>query len=349
MLVDYKCLFCDGKLQCEEGTMICPSCGKKWQLLEGASPCFLEGAPYWGEISREKMLNVIDESKESHWKKAIENVQDRNFINHVSDEGRGWWRYLLPVKEGAKILDIGAGLGAISFSLAKAGYEVTSVDSVPERAAFLGVRKTQDNVHNLHAACASVLDLPFFDGTFDAVIMNGVLEWVGLSDTTLAPDEVQKRALANIFKVLKPGGVLYLAIENRMSVLNFLGFKDPHSGLRFVTLMPRKIADFYSRLKRKGNDYRVYTYSGPGYKSILRRVGFRDMKFYSPLPSYRNFKIIIPTDDPATIKYCLTHSWNRKRLRLLKYLMPLLRILPAVFLGAMFSYFSPDYSIIAKK
>ncbi|MGB2630328.1 MAG: class I SAM-dependent methyltransferase, partial [Candidatus Omnitrophota bacterium] len=258
---------------------------------------------------------------------------------------RGWWQYLLPSIEKGKVLDVGAGWGTISFSLAKAGYEVVAVDSVEERAVFIDIRRKQEGMDNVQVACASALELPFPAASFDIVILNGVLEWVGLSDLSTSPDKVQKKVLDNCFRLLKPGGVLYLAIENRISLTYFMGFKDPHSGLKFTTLMPRMIANLYSRVKSR-TDYRTYTYTKGGYEKMLRKARFRNIEFFLPLPSYRNFKIIVPSGKGNVERYCATHVWNKKRLRQLRLVQPFLKFLPV---GFIMDFFSPDYSIIAKK
>ena len=144
---------------------------------------------------------------------------------------------------------------------------------------------------------------------------------------------------------MKTNGILYLAIENRIAGIYILGFKDPHSGLRFTTLMPRRLADWYARLKHKGG-YKTYIYSKWGYAKMLKEAGFTDTKFFLPLPSYRNFKVIVPVGNRKVTQYCATHIWNMKRLRLLRSILPLIKFFPLNFL---LDYFAPDYSIVARK
>jgi SAM-dependent methyltransferase len=334
-------------LQEQGRRLVCGQCGAHW-VVKNDVPCFLKDAPYWGELPRDEMRALLKSAQKGYWRDALEMIPDakrEQIIAHGSDEARGWWRYLLPGTITGKVLDIGAGLGAITFSLANAGYDVVAVDSVIERATFLKIRRDQDEVNNVQTACASALELPFPASSFDLVIMNGVFEWLGLSDTSLSPKKVQKKVLQKVFNLLKPGGILYLAIENRIAAIYILGFKDPHSGLRFTTLMPRKIADWYARMKQKGG-YKTYIYSKFGYAKMLKEAGFKKMRFFLPLPSYRNFKVIVPIGNRKVTKYCATHIWNMKQLRLLKSVSPLVKILPLSFL---IDYFAPDYSIIARK
>ena len=346
-VVPYVCLRCKGVLRKQRNRFVCGQCGSSWDI-KGSVPCFVKDAPYWGELPQDEMKAVLTNAQQGYWKDALEMIPEEKrdeIIEYGSDEARAWWRYLLSGTGKGKVLDIGAGLGAITFSLANAGYEVVAVDSVIERATFLAIRRDQDRIRSVQTACASALELPFPDGSFDIVIMNGVLEWLGLSEISISPDKVQKRALQNIFNVLKPNGILYMAIENRISVIYFLGFKDPHSGLRFTTLMPRKMADWYSRLRRRGG-YKTYIYSKFGYQKKLREVGFKGITFFLPLPSYRNFQVIVSMGRRKIAKYCVTHIWNMRRLRFLKMITRFMKFIP---IGFFLDYFAPDYSILAKK
>ncbi len=346
-IVPYICLHCSSVLQEKENKLYCSHCNHWWDVKDGV-PCFVKDAPYWGELPQDEMRAVLKRAQEGHWKGALEMIPEEKreaIILYSSDETRGWWRYLLPLLDTGTVLDIGAGWGAITFSLAKTGYDVVAVDSVIERTAFIKTRVDQDRVDNIQTACASALALPFPEHSFDVIILNGVLEWLGLSDTSRSPDKVQKKALINIYNLLKPGGILYLAIENRISAIYFLGFKDPHSGLRFTTLMPRIIANVYARVKKK-TKYRTYIYSKFGYQKMLKGAGFKEIQFFLPLPSYRNFEMIVPMGDRKVARYGATHVWSMKRLRFLRIAVPFLKLLPV---GFFMDFFGPDYSIIARK
>jgi len=84
-----------------------------------------------------------------------------------------------------------------------------------------------------------------------------------------------------------------VGIENRLAYGHFIGYNDPHCGLPFVTILPRKLADWYAR--RKGQDgYRNYLYSSRGYRKLLRKAGFTGVEVYLAVPSYNHPRYLIP-------------------------------------------------------
>lgn len=111
-----------------------------------------------------------------------------------------WWRVeitkSLAPKPGELILDLAAGTGASSLPYARAGARVIAGD-ISEGMLDVG-RKRHPEIEFVYA---DALDLPFDDNTFDAVTI------------TYGFRNVQntQQALAEMFRVLKPGGRLLIA------------------------------------------------------------------------------------------------------------------------------------------
>lgn len=101
------------------------------------------------------------------------------------------------VKSG-KILDAGCGTGSLSIRLANDGYNLVSMDS-----SALSLRHLIDKVkqHGLQKKIVvkkgSILNMPFRKNFFDGVVCGEVLEHM----------KNDKKALSEIQRVLKPGGV----------------------------------------------------------------------------------------------------------------------------------------------
>jgi ubiquinone/menaquinone biosynthesis C-methylase UbiE len=260
---------------------------------------------YWGEYAQDVMNKLILQCKTMGWESALKEFfskEDPEYYDYILDEGRANWHFLIPLKEDARILDLGCGWGTLSFALSKIYKEVIAFDVVTERLEFIEIRRRSQNLQNILSVCGQINYLPFPDNYFDLVILNGVLEWIPYIEEDKDPYPAQIEALREARRVLKKDGYLYLAIENRWSVINFLGFKDTHSGLRFAPLLPRYLANIYSRLMRK-KDFREYTYTYWQHRKILKKVGFSQIKFYTPIPSYRRFYYLIPVDEHYQMKF----------------------------------------------
>lgn len=109
-----------------------------------------------------------------------------------------------PIHEGEAVLDIGCGGGvdtlAAALMVGPRGRAV-GIDMIPEMLERAKEDLRQSGLSNVTFQEATGEDLPFPDGSFDVVISNGVFN--------LIPDKA--KALAEAFRVLKPGGRLMMA------------------------------------------------------------------------------------------------------------------------------------------
>ncbi|HWL76657.1 demethylmenaquinone methyltransferase [Microbacterium sp.] len=107
-------------------------------------------------------------------------------------------------KRGERILDLAAGTGASSVSLARSGADVVAADFSPGMIAEGRRRHGPDapggGIRNLSFVEADATALPFGDDEFDAVTMS-----FGLRNVN-AP----KKALRELLRVTKPGGRLVI-------------------------------------------------------------------------------------------------------------------------------------------
>lgn len=329
----------------------CEKCGVEWKLKDDVPVFFKDAPPYWCELSQDEAALMLKDCEENGWELGVKKYFTEEQVFFIKDESRINWRFNVEGTTEGKVLDAGCGWGTLALSFAKKGAEVWAFEPAWERVKFVETVARQENLDKLTAVCGDVQKLPFEDNFFDVVIFNGVVEWLGLSDESISADKVQERVLKEAYRVLKPGGTLYIGIENRLAYFYFLGAKDPHSGLRFVNLMPRFMANIYSKLLKK-RKYSTYIYSIPGFTKLLSRVGFNDTKFYTPIPGYLNFKYIVPLYDIRQFRYWVDKFLAEKISFMSKRKQILWRIAVCIFktpLGHLSKYFVPDYSIYAKK
>jgi ubiquinone/menaquinone biosynthesis C-methylase UbiE len=138
------------------------------------------------------------------------------------------------VEPGAsRLLDIGCSTGILTRHYAEFFGEVVGVDIDDGAVEWASLNRAADNL------CYEVgdsMNLPFSGDEFDVVTCTHIYEHVPQA----------QRMLDEIYRVLRPGGICYLAVENR------LRFWDGHYNLPLVTVLPKALADIYVRVMGKG-------------------------------------------------------------------------------------------------
>lgn len=133
---------------------------------------------------------------------------------------------------GARVADIGCGDCGVPVALARAGARVNALEPDPgsiERGAYR-IRRHQVSVE----LCRGVAeDLPYAAARFDVVILDNVLEHVRDREATLA----------ELRRVLRPAGLLYLVTPKPLALLSL--WSDPHYGFAGLVLMPRALQRWY--------------------------------------------------------------------------------------------------------
>ena len=116
-----------------------------------------------------------------------------------------------PLDRGDVVLDLGCGEGRhvisayIEADVHSVGVDLSLEDLQTTREKFAPFWEPDNKAKSFGMSCASALELPFADNTFDKVICSEVLEHI--------PD--YQAALAEIERVLKPGGLFCASVPRR--------------------------------------------------------------------------------------------------------------------------------------
>ncbi len=276
---------------------------------------------YWNQIPRETMAELCAKAASDGCRAALETflkpVAGTATFQYAWDERRADWFPVCGLPDEPVIVDIGAGWGAVTTGLARLGGRVFALDSNIETLRFQTIRARENGLPNItcvHVDPLELAPLPFEDGVADLVVMNGLLEWIGAAVEEGDPGELQRAALREAWRVLKPGGALYIGIESRFGCTFWRGAQD-HRGTHFTSLLPRWLASWVTRRKGLG-DYRTYTHSYRGLRQMLMAAGFQTTRFYEPYPTYRTPGRMVPIDDARVLRRTVAaagisrkHAW----------------------------------------
>jgi ubiquinone/menaquinone biosynthesis C-methylase UbiE len=144
------------------------------------------------------------------------------------------------IDPGMMVLEVGPGNGRYTLEIARRVGDtgkVITVDIEPKMIERVTQRARAEGITNLEAKVANVYDLPFDDGTFDAICMIAVISEI--------PEP--ERAMREFYRVLSPSGTL------AFSELLF----DPDYPLAQTLIRQASRADI--RLKNKLGNFFSYT------------------------------------------------------------------------------------------
>jgi len=155
-------------------------------------------AKYWSDyVRRIKTNGDTWGSKEFFAEIKSQHDQMYGYANRILD---------LASLQGRSLLELGCGIGLDTVSFAKHGARVTAIDLSP---SCLDLAKRWLGYCELEATLevGNAEDLHYPSNTFDIVVARGLLMFT--------PNE--RKVVAEILRVLKPGGVANILLHNRWS------------------------------------------------------------------------------------------------------------------------------------
>lgn len=204
-----------------------------------------------------------------HWRLPFYDVLARLL---GADRGRALLANQVPCESGARILEVGCGTGDMLLLLRRAHPDSEVVGLDPDPSALELARR------KLRRACVTVQldrgfaeELPYGDRSFDAVVSS-------LMFHHLAP-EAKERALAEIVRVLEPGGQFAMVdlaepssdghgfLSRRLHLTSYLKDNDEPQVLRAMSKAGLEGARVVGRLAQRFSRmvcYRAYAPAAPG-------------------------------------------------------------------------------------
>ena len=223
-----------------------------------------------GEVE-DRILEIAKSYPEEEFDAIIRDSKDWPTLYHLSSiRGNivGW----IPFDGSEKVLEIGAGPGAITGVLTERCGSVDCVDLSRKRSLINAYRHR--NCSNLTIHVGNFEDIePELDRDYDYVFLIGVLEYAG---SYLHSSDPFGQELRTILSHVKPGGRVVIAIENRIGLKYWAGCAEDHSGRYFGGI------ESYSAKEEPAK-----TFTRPALERLLLENGVNEYAFYCPYPDYK--------------------------------------------------------------
>jgi 2-polyprenyl-3-methyl-5-hydroxy-6-metoxy-1,4-benzoquinol methylase len=169
--------------------------------------------------------------------------------------------------EACRVIDVGCGWGHLARELAREGCDVVGIEPSQELLESARGAAREEGLGNVEFRRATLDSLDERDA-YDLAILDNVFEHI--------PD--QPAALRGLERCLRPGGVAFLIIPNKLWPL------EVHYRLPFLAYLPLPLADAYLRLTGRGTSYADASYAPtyPGLRRMLRRFPAFEAHFVLP-------------------------------------------------------------------
>jgi ubiquinone/menaquinone biosynthesis C-methylase UbiE len=163
-----------------------------------------------------------------------------------------------PIGPGDHVLEVGCGTAALGAAIANRGASVVASDLSLRWLVLAGKRLAESSTGDVELVACAAEALPFPEACYDLVVAADVVEHV----------ESRHRFVHECARVLRPGGLLFLATPNRYS----LGL-EPHVRLWGVGYLPRAAAERYVQAARGVSYDHVHLLSARTLRRLLDEAG----------------------------------------------------------------------------
>lgn len=247
-----------------------------------------------GDSTEGFILDIIKNAKDisCYSRELASHIKDWPTRYHFSRERSLAYRPL-KITQQDKILEVGCGCGSVTRYLGEEGGYLLALEGSARRAQITRSR-TRDLEH-VDVLCASFEEVQFTT-QFDLVICNGVVEYARLF---IQDEEPFIKMLESLSKLVAPGGLLIVAIENQFGLRYFSSGKEEHTGVMYDGL------EGYAA-KPNGPE----TFGRRAWMEMLGRF-FPSVELLLPLPDYKLPVAVIRSEltekvNPAELFACTT-------------------------------------------
>lgn len=180
---------------------------------------------------------------------------------------------------GGKILDLGCGTGRTTIPLHEMGYHVIGVDLVPQMIQQANLIAKEKNL-TIDYRVGNATNLLFDDNTFDGVLFSNQ-GW-----TQIPGSDNRLKALREIHRVLKPGGIYIFTAHPRVIYSKFAFFWI-WQWIRFYFLKPLGF-----KIWEQNYGDRLFKYSSEGLQFVQQYIHVPRINDVTKLFKNNGFEIL---------------------------------------------------------
>lgn len=221
--------------------------------------------------TEDQILDIVKTHPEADFDGIIRESKSWPVLYHLSSI-RGNIVSWIPFRGDEKVLEIGAGEGAVTGALAARCGHVDCIDLSKKRSEINAWRHRDCDNITIHVGNFEDIE-PGLDRDYDYIFLIGVLEYAESYLHSMDPfaDELKR-----VLRHRKEGGRLVIAIENRLGLKYWAGCAEDHSGRYFDGI------ESYTAEKEPAR-----TFTRPALERLLQRSGAAQYSFYYPYPDYK--------------------------------------------------------------
>jgi SAM-dependent methyltransferase len=175
-------------------------------------------------------------------------------------------------EDGARVLDVGCGTGRTTAPLTERGFDVVGID-ISERM----IERARTLLPDVEFRVGDVTDLDFDDDEFDyALFAHNGLDYVH-------PARERRRALRELRRVVRPGGVVVFSTHNAW--YRFPALFADHSFLRTFYLDNGNLRRLFRRYKvdlKEGDPLWTYVSDPRKQRRQLEQAGLEPLELVTP-------------------------------------------------------------------